>query len=90
MTAFEDGHDRADDEIVLLRATELNRVLFSQDADMLVLATARQRRSIRFSGLVYAHQLGITIGQCIADLEFICLACDAVELENRVIYLPLR
>jgi hypothetical protein len=90
MTAFDDGHDRAQDEAVLQRATELNRVLFSQDADMLMLTTARQRRSIRFGGLVYAHPLGITIGQCVADLEFICLVCEAEELENRVIYLPLR
>jgi hypothetical protein len=89
LTAFEDGHDAQPDDRVLRRATELGRVLFSQDSDMLAWAAAFQRTSNPFSGLVYAHQLAITIGQCIADLELLCRVYDTTEMENRVIYLPL-
>ena len=89
LTACEDGYDARPDDRVMRRATELGRVLFSQDADMLAWAAAFQKTSKPFSGLVYAHQLSITIGQCIADLELLCRACDAAEMENHVIYLPL-
>ena len=46
----------------LQRATDLGRVLVSQDEDLLREAVRRLRESKDFSGLVYAHQLGVTSG----------------------------
>ena len=89
LTAEQDEREEADDKVILERATQLGRVLFSQDTDLLAIASSCQQRAIPFVGLIYAHQLGITVGQCVADLEMICKACDAEELRNRVIYLPL-
>lgn len=89
ITAAEDSLAAAPDALLLDRATALGRVFFSHDRDLLVLACKRQRDSRAFSGLIYAHQLAITIGQCVADLELLCLACHAGEVENRVIFLPL-
>jgi len=89
LTAYIDGRAKADDSLILDRATELGRILFTQDDDFLAIAAERQRRGIRFTGIVYGHQLAVTIGQCIDDLELICRACGAEELENRVLYLPL-
>ena len=43
-----------------------------------------------FAGVVYAHQLRVTVGQCIADLELIAKASDPADVADRVIYLPLR
>jgi hypothetical protein len=89
LTAHADGHANAPEELLLARATDLARVFFSQDADLLAIATDFQRQGTYFRGLIFAHQLRITIGTCIDDLELICRACDPEELENPVFYLPL-
>jgi predicted nuclease of predicted toxin-antitoxin system len=89
LTAQEDGRRNIPDEVLLDRATELQRVLFSEDEDFLVEATRRLRDGIPFAGIVYAHQLRVTIGVCIRDLELIAKAADAEDLANRVEYLPL-
>lgn len=71
LTAQEDGAESLPDPQLLERALSLNRVLFTQDSDLLREAVARQRTGRHFAGLVYAHQLRISVGQCIGDLELI-------------------
>ena len=61
LTAREDGADRLSDSALLDRSSAQARVLFSQDADLLREASARQRTAVAFSGLIYAHQLNATI-----------------------------
>ena len=90
LTAQEDGADQFQDAALLDRATEIGRVLFSQDDDLLREATRRQRSGKHFSGVLYAHQLNITIGHCVEDLELIARVSDPIEWINRVEYLPLR
>jgi predicted nuclease of predicted toxin-antitoxin system len=89
ITAQEDGHRTAPDNVLLDKATELGRVLFSQDEDLLAEAKQRQTLDIPFAGIIYAHQLRITIGRCVNDLELIAKAAEPQELANRVEYLPL-
>lgn len=89
LTAQEDGHRQASDDLLLDRATELRRVLFSQDEDLLAEANRRQRYAIPFAGVVYAHQLQVSIGACVHELELIARAADPEDLANRVEYLPL-
>ena len=55
LTAQEDGAARFPDPELLDRAGELNRVLFSQDRDLLREATQRQRQGRPFSGVIYAR-----------------------------------
>jgi len=40
-------------------------VLFSQDNDLLAEGTRRQAAGIPFGGVIYAHQLRVSIGTCI-------------------------
>ena len=87
LTAQEDGTDQFEDAALLDRATELGRVLFSQDDDFLREATLRHRAGRYFSGVVYVHQLGITIGRCVDDLELIARVSEPEEWINRVEYL---
>jgi hypothetical protein len=54
LTAQEDGTSRLADPDLLNRATELGRVLFSQDEDLLREATLRQRQGTSFAGAVCA------------------------------------
>lgn len=65
-------------------------VLTAQDDDLLQEATARQRRGVPFAGVIYAHQQNITVRRTIDDLELIAKACDLEQLENRVVFLPLK
>jgi hypothetical protein len=65
-------------------------LIFSQDEDFLAEATGRQREGAPFAGVVYAHQLRVTVGQCIADLELIAKASDPADVADRVVYVPFR
>jgi hypothetical protein len=89
ITAQLDGAEKFNDSDLLERATKLGRVLFSQDQDLLAEATKRQRGRQHFGGVIYAHQLGITIGRAISDLEILAQAGTAEDFVNRVDYLPL-
>ena len=90
LTAEADGTADRDDEFLLQRATALGRVVFTQDRDFLVLAAAWQQTRREFAGMVYAHQLRITIGGAIHDLALIALIMNPDEMRNQVEFLPLR
>jgi hypothetical protein len=90
LTAQEDGREATEDPDLLDRATALRRVLFSQDDDFLVEGSRRQRESEHFAGIIYAHQLRVSIRQCIDDLELLATASGPADFENRVIHLPFR
>jgi hypothetical protein len=90
VTAFEDSSHRRPDPSLLDRASELGRALFTRDDDLLAEAHRRQRLGIPFAGVIYAHQLEVSIGRCIADLELIAKVCEPGEVANRVHFLPLR
>lgn len=90
LTVQEDGRRRTADELLIARATELGRLLFSRDTDMLRIGTRFQDEGRRFSGIIYADQRDVSIGQCVNDLSLICLAAGAEEFADRVQYLPLR
>jgi hypothetical protein len=87
--AQEDGCARLPDPALLDRAQELGRAIFSQDDDMLSEASRRQQQGESFAGVIYAHQLRITTGQSVRDLELIAKVYEAADIENRVEYLPL-
>jgi predicted nuclease of predicted toxin-antitoxin system len=89
ITVQEDGRTGSPDLVILDRATELGRVLFSHDDDFLIEAQRRQTAHIPFSGVIYVHQLSIQIGDCIRDLELLTQLETPEELANKVRYLPL-
>jgi len=89
ITAYEDGASRLDDPLLLDRAGELGRVLFTQDDDLLAEATRRQREGIPFGGVIYVHQLHVSIGTCVRDLEIIAKAGEPEDLSNHIRFLPL-
>jgi hypothetical protein len=89
LTAQEDGTGRLPDPDLLDRATALGSVLFTQDADFLVEAARRQGAGEPFAGVVFAHQQGPSVGQCIDDLELIAKVNEPADMANTVQYLPL-
>ncbi|MBI3303219.1 MAG: DUF5615 family PIN-like protein [Deltaproteobacteria bacterium] len=89
LTVQEDGAAELDDAPLLDRATQLGRVLYSQDEDLLACAHECQQRQHPFAGVIYTHQLKITIGQAIADLLIIGEVGEPADFANLVRYLPL-
>src|SRR5262245_8265074 len=90
LTSQDDGTRRVSDEALLRRAAELNRVLVSQDEDLLTIAAGWQAASLEFGGLVFAPQQGASIGRYIDDLELIAQCCETSEVVSAVTHLPLR
>jgi hypothetical protein len=88
LTAYESGASELEDVKLLDRAGELERVLFTRDDDLLAEATKRQRTSLPFRGIVYAHHLRVSIGKCVEDLELIAKAGERADLMNQVLFLP--
>jgi Domain of unknown function (DUF5615) len=89
LTTEEDGAATWSDERILERATEMDRAVYTQDRDFLVIAHDWQNTSREFSGVIYAHQTEITIGRAIDDLHLIAETCDPDDLRNRVEFIPL-
>jgi hypothetical protein len=89
MTAQEDGAAEFDDARLLQRATDLERVLVSQDEDLLREGARLVNRRQSFSGIIYSHQLRITIGRMVEDLELIARATTPDEWRGRIEFLPL-
>ena len=89
ITAYEDGTSELEDLALLDRAGELGRVLFTRDDDLLAKATKLQRDGIPFRGVIYAHQLRVSIGTCVQDLEMIAKAGEPEDLMNGIMFLPL-
>ncbi|MEK7686208.1 MAG: hypothetical protein AAB466_12375 [Verrucomicrobiota bacterium] len=56
---------------------------------MLADANRRQRAGETFPTVVYAHQLEVSIGRCVADLEIMAKAATPEEALSQVVYLPL-
>ena len=90
LTAQEDGAAELTDAALLDRSTALGRVLFTRDEDFLAETARRQRFGIPFGGVIYAHQLLVTIGQCVNDLELIAQVYSMEEVAERVFFLPLK
>jgi hypothetical protein len=88
LTAIEDGWAEREDDELLERARELDRVIFTQDIRFKALAQDWQRQGRPFAGLLFGHQLGGTIGQFVQDLELIAKASEPDEWHNVVEYLP--
>jgi hypothetical protein len=88
LTAIEDGVDTMLDRRLLERVHLLGRVIFTQDIGFRVMAQEWQRQNKPFSGLIFGHQLGGTIGQYVRDLELIAKSSEPEEWINIVEFLP--
>jgi hypothetical protein len=89
LTVQEDDRAGLDDLDVLLRAIELQRVLFTRDDDFLTISNDYFQAGKGFTGIVYAHQQLASIGDCVRDLEVIAQVCEMSDFVNYVQYLPL-
>lgn len=89
LTSQQDGTTQLPDDQLLDRASQLGRILFSRDKDLLAEAAKRLWGGIPFATVVFARQTEVSIGRCIGDLEVIAQGATPEEAVNRVVYLPL-
>ncbi|MCX6970304.1 MAG: DUF5615 family PIN-like protein [Verrucomicrobia bacterium] len=89
VTAIEDGQTETADFHLLARSTELSRVLVTQDIRFKALAESWQRENRSFSGMVFAHQLFVTVGRMVVDLELVAKASNNQDMDSQILHLPL-
>jgi len=89
LTAQEDGSDRLTDALLLDHASSLGRPVVTHDIRFHAMAEAWQRQGRPFCGLIFAHPMQVSIGQCVRDLELIAKATDSDDWINAIIRLPL-
>ncbi len=90
ITAQEDGSDRLGDLALLRRATSMGRVLVTQDADLLREGRMLQQSGEPFAGIVYGHQMRVSIGDLVMDLTLIAETTTNEAWLSRIGYLPIR
>lgn len=90
LTAYEDARARDADEVLLLRATSLNRVLVTHDQAFLDLATHWQMTGREFSGIAFSVQKSIDVRVAIEYLELIAHCMSDDEMRNRIEYTPSK
>lgn len=89
LTAQEAGMDTLPDDQLLARATELDRVLFTFDDDLISGAYDMWEEATPHSGVIFANLRNLAVGNCIEDLELVCKALEPSDIQSRVEYLPL-
>lgn len=89
LTAFEESAHELDDEDLLSRSTQIDRVLFSQDVDLLEITADWLAQGKPFAGLIFGQQMRLTIGQAIRDLLLIASVFEPAEMRNRIERIPL-
>ncbi len=90
LTAFDDGTQEVNDEQLLIRATELGRVLVTLDKGFLVRAAKWQIDGREFTGIVFAVQRSMLVGVAIEYLEILARVLEPHEIRNRVEHIPVR
>ena len=89
LTAHEDGALRLTDPKLLDRASELGRVLFSSDEDLIVEARRRQRAHVSFAGVIFSPQER-PVGLCVEELELVTKVGDPGDFVDSLLFLPIR
>ena len=87
LTAQQDQADRMEDDRLLDRATELGRVVFTNDTDFLAIAHHRQDAGVPHAGVIFAPQ-NAPIGRIITSLELCAEACEPSDFQDAVTYIP--
>ena len=81
ITTYEDGaHQMAATRLCSIGRPHWAAILVTQDDDLLREGSLRQQQGIPFAGVIYAHQLGISIGQFVTDLDLIAAVYDPPDV----------
>lgn len=88
LTSVEDGTRSFSDEKLLDRATELGRILYTHDDDLVKEAVRRLRAGKHFSGVIYSHQLRSPVNRCAEDIQLIAESVESDKLNGLLEFIP--
>jgi hypothetical protein len=88
LTSQEDGTDELPDDMLLDRATELARALFTYDTDFHRIASRRLRESIHFYCVFFAEGDASKNRLYAEWLETYAKLGDPADFRNRLVYIP--
>lgn len=89
LTAEEDGSSRLSDRGIWQRAIIVQRIVVTQDRDLLEIAHDCQAADIPFPGLGKCQIPGVSTESLIDDLELIATAVSIEEIESTIRWVPL-
>jgi predicted nuclease of predicted toxin-antitoxin system len=89
LIAMDDGTSTWDDESILIRATELDRVVCTEDSDFLTISARWVSEGREFPGIVFLRQQDVSIGVAVNELEMCAKVISTDEMQGRIHYLPL-
>ena len=89
LAAQDVGADQLPDELLLERARELGRPLFTHDIRLHAMAEKWQSEGRPFGGVIFGHLMHVSIGRCVKDLELIAKATEPSDWVSTDIRLPL-
>jgi len=72
------------DEYHLKRASELGAVVLTHDADLLKIAHRWNQEGKEHKGILYAHPLDLSMGECIRMVELATQVLTEGEMENHI------
>ena len=87
LTVQWDGLDSQPDPVVFARSIELNRVLVSNDQDMLAIAGDHMDRNVPFPGLLFLNTARLR--EHLESLEYIARTGEPEDFANCIWYLPV-
>lgn len=90
LTVIEDGRGGRSDEDVLLRATELGRVVLTHDHDFFEIVQRWQETSQSFAGVCFTKQQKLTYRELIEELIFVGQVGLPDVFRERLVTIPLR
>ena len=83
VTIQEIGLSSARDEVIMARAREEGKIIYTRDVDFLRLT----RGGHQHGGIFYHHPLAYSIGEAIQKVALACEVLSAEEMENQVKFL---
>jgi len=87
ISARDTGDLGEDDEYHLKRASELGAVILTHDVDFLKIAHQWHREGKGHKGILYAHPLDLSLGECIRRVELVTQALTEEEMRNHIEFL---
>ena len=86
-SAHEVGNQGLTDEEQLIYAIEHQAAIFTHDDDFLSLASLYAKENKTHYGVIYAHPLRVTIGNCIRGIKIIVDMITPEEMMNQTRFL---
>lgn len=78
------GYAGSPDTFHIKKASEVNAVILTRDADFLRMAHGS---GVQHNGIIFAHSKNTSIGQCIRGVELIANILTAEDMKNHIEFL---